>query len=194
MNKAQIASNASMLVGAGQIQSLDDQPNQAELLKSIYDTTKVSLLMEEYWVFAKRQAVLQELAKTPNQPYQVVYSTPADYLSYARNSEGIQFEIFGTELHSYKHNDNEPFTINYIANLSEALLPQFFINVLQYRLARDICMGLTDDNSKFQLLSRQKEVELDKALSINLRDRDTIVNQNAGGNLSARQNLYVTNR
>ena len=80
-SRFQIIQRAASRTGNGSLTTLEDNSDVAEIVKQHYDGITEQMLTQHAWKFARRVAVLTQLALTPEQPWNALYQTPVDCLS-----------------------------------------------------------------------------------------------------------------
>ena len=162
-----IASRALMRLGAASINGFDDGSSEAELAGALYGTARDALLSAHPWSFATVQASLSRLVDAPVADYAHAYQLPVDFLRAlsagpAGRGRGVRYRIIGQQLHS----DAASVTLTYIYRPDEAAIPPFFDQALIARLAGELCIPITENSSRADLMFRLAEDEFRRAKSI----------------------------
>ena len=72
------------------------------------------------------------------------------------SGRGLSYRLLEDRLHC----DSEQVTLSYIFRPDETALPPFFASALAARLAAELCVPLTENTSRAQMLFAQAEAEL----------------------------------
>jgi len=150
--KLGIINAALSLIGANPISSLSENDDGAVIASIIYDSTKEDALSSFPWYFATREVVLPVLA-TPahDTTYQYAYNIPPDcILPIGFESRG-EFVIRGNEIHTDEYNPR----FIYVSNVSEGEFPVYFSKAMEYQLASDFCIPLTENNTSAQIFEER---------------------------------------
>lgn len=145
----QIASNALVLVGDNAITSFDDPGAGAEVATAIYSETYRELLAEHPWTFALKEQLLNQLSQTPDDltGFDKAYQIPGEVIRLWAIFPQSQYTIVGNLIYS---NENE-LLARYTYKVAETSLPPHFVKVLEYKLASDFAVSVTDSASKAEL-------------------------------------------
>lgn len=153
----EICSNACLLLGAEGINSFTDGSVEAEAADAFYERTLRALLTEKRWTFAIKQEQFSQLASTPVTNWDKAYQIPTDCLRIHRvYPDYISYELFGDE-YVYSNYDGELIG-EYTYRPNTNFLPDYFIELLESRLAVKFCMPITEDEKKLKVM---KELEKD---------------------------------
>lgn len=182
-----IASRALMKLGAAAISGFDDGSSEAALAGTLYDTVRDGLLSAHPWSFATTQVTLVPLSETPVADYQYAYQLPVDFLralsaGRARRGRGLAYRITGEALHC----DADGLILTYIFRPDESGVPPFFDQALIARLAAELCIPVTENSSRAQLMFKLAEDEFRRAKSIDAQ-QDTPVRVEDFSLIEARQ-------
>lgn len=146
--KIDIASNALLLIGDNPISSFSDAGAGAQVAANIYPETYRSMLAEHPWSFAMKEQVLSRLSQTPDARtnYSYAYQLPADLIRVWSIMDHSSYTIVGSLLYS----NQTSLLCRYIAEVDETELPPHFVTALQYKLASDFAVSVTEDQGKAQ--------------------------------------------
>lgn len=159
-----ICSKALFKIGVDGIVSFEDGTAESEISNNLYGLIRDGLLSSYPWSFATSQKKLAKLSESPMADYQYAYLLPNDYLRLisagsGNRGLGLEYRIQGNKLHT---NSNEVL-ITYIYRPKEEDFPAFFCEALTTKLAAELCLPLTEDNAKTNLLSKKAEDEIKTA-------------------------------
>ncbi len=128
---------------------------------NLYPAARDALLSLHPWSFATAQATLPRLAAKPVADFAHAFQLPAGFLRALSagapgSGRGLSYRLFEDRLHC----DSEQVTLSYIFRPEEGALPPFFASALATRLAAELCIPLTENTSRAQMLFAQAEAEL----------------------------------
>lgn len=159
--KIDIISNAFLLLGTPTINSLNDGSSRANVAANLYDTTVDSLLTSNRWNFAYARLALSQLVAAPAHTYTYAYQLPSDYLMPVRvYTLTHDYEIIGDKLYT----NLDAVTLDYIARPDESKFPQYFVKALEYRLAVEFCIPITENRAMKETLLQDFRRELGNAM------------------------------
>ena len=170
--KIEIISNAMVLLGASPISSLTEG-TEGVVANALYESTYYGLLASHSWRFATKKVSLSRLTATPLNEFSYQFQLPTDTITVVRDYDGSDYEIFGDKLYS---NDKEV-EIDYRYKISETNLPDYFVLALQFLLAAQFAVPITDNTQRAQLYEGLYERQLSRAKYIDssARPQDSIV-------------------
>ena len=154
-SKVQLASNALILLGHSPISSFDESTAGARIAANLYDSSFLSILCSHRWKFATKKALLARLTEAPQNEFQFQYQLPVDMIMLITTYPVSTYRVLGDKLYS----DSDKVEIDYISQISETLLPPYFIKCFEYYLAMQFAIPLTDDLNKVDVMSRMYEKE-----------------------------------
>jgi hypothetical protein len=158
-SQTDVINRALIKLGAGRITSIDDDLKQAQLAKSLWDTTRDVEQAAHPWTFAKARAELPALATAPAFGWARAFQLPSSFL---RMIEVGQFyvlyaggaELFELEGQTILTDEGSPLAIRYIQRVTNVgLFPPLFVEALATRLAHQMCEALTQSLPKKQELA-----------------------------------------
>jgi len=166
-SKIQISSNAMVLIGANPISSFTEG-TEGRVATALYESTYTAILSSFRWRFASKQALLSRLAETPLNSYQYQYQLPTNLLVVIKiENEVSDYEIYGDKLYS-----NLPsVSIDYIYRVDETLLPSYFVKALEFLLAAQFAVPVTDNSQIATLYQSLYEGQLARAKNIDSTQR-----------------------
>jgi len=161
-SKVDIVSNALLLVGHGAISSFNaDQGAGAVVGDALFDTTLRYLLSTTYWRFSVKQQQLSRLSATPLKNWQYAFQIPTDAITIHRVTPRANYQIFGDKLYA---NVDELYA-DYTYQVSPEELPTYFVQAMQYKLAADFAISITNDTQKNALYEQKFSRELAVAMA-----------------------------
>jgi len=164
-----IASNALLLVGDDPINSFDEPGAGARAAKAFYSQTKQAILAWHPWSFALKDQELSRLTQTPDTRTQLkyAYKLPTDMIRIWELMPYTYYELVDGFLLT-----NEPsLLMRYIYNVDETALPPHVVKAIEYKLAAEFSMSVTEDDNRMQLYERKYTDQLAVASSIDSQGR-----------------------
>ena len=155
-----LVGNALNLIGADRISSFDDDSTEAEVTKNIFETTYIAMLTETRWRFATKDKKLARLLEKPDPVYgyNYAFALPSDYLQ-LNEATTNDYQIVGQNVLA-----NTPeLTVTYTFRPEVHHLPGYFIKALEYNLAANFAIPITDDRTKLNDFSSLYSIQLKKA-------------------------------
>ena len=141
-----IASNALILIGDEPISSFSDGGAGAEAAGNLYPSTYEQVLSEHPWSFALKEQQLSRLSQTPDEKtfYKYAFQLPADMIRLWKIMPHSNYDLVGLLLYS-----NEPELLaRYLYKPEETTLPAHFVKALEYKLASEFAMLVTESQNK----------------------------------------------
>lgn len=160
-----LVNSALLLLGAKTINSFDEESTEAITAQSYYERTYRSLIAGFPWKFAVKYTVLAEVAgQVPMDPnFEYLYQLPQDYITALEiQPNQANFKIVGNQLYTAQQN----VTLRYVWRVGEELMPILFEQAFMYYLASQMCITLTEDNTKQASMYTQYKDHLKKAKSV----------------------------
>jgi hypothetical protein len=155
-----LASNALLLLGEDVIQSLDDDTAASNL----YDATYESLLAMEPWTFAMKEQDLSRNTAAPDDKtgFQYSFNLPSDLLRVWEMMPYCDYAIIGNEVQT-----NEPeLRLRYIYRVSETAIPSHFAKLVEYKLASEFAISVSEDENRAALFEQKFKSQLNQARKI----------------------------
>ena len=164
-----IASNALLLIGDNPISSFDDPGAGAQVAANIYTETKRRLLSEHPWSFAFKQQRLNKLSQEPDvlTGYSSAFQLPTDLIRLWNIQRHSDYMLIGNLLYS---NEAE-ILATYIFDVDEVNLPPHFVKSLEYELAADFAISVTEDNTLSQIMRNNAMNTKSQAMAIDSQGR-----------------------
>ena len=172
-----IVSNALLLVGDSPISSFDDPGAGAQIASAIYGDTYTSLLSEHPWGFAFKELRLSKLSQVPDieTNYSYAFQLPPDMIRLWAILPYSNYTIVGSLLYS---NQTE-IMARYIYQPEEVDLPPHFVKALEYKLASDFAISVTEDTQKSQFYEQKylRQISLARSIDSQGRPQTAIMDQ-----------------
>lgn len=164
----QIINTALVKLGAFKITSLGDGSTEAEMASALYAPVRDALLSAYPWGFATAQVTLSTPSVTPPvADYSVAFDLPDDHLrtlsvGAGGDGAGVSYRQAGLRIEC----DTSPITITYIRRLDAGDYPPYFDMVLVARLAAELCVPLTENASRAEVMFKIADQEYARARSV----------------------------
>jgi len=167
-----IASNALLLVGDNPINSFTEPGAGAQVAANIYPETKKKLLSTHPWSFALKQQRLNRLSQTPDDltNYRYAFQLPTDLIRLWNVQCHGNYILIGDLLYS---NDIK-LLATYVYDVDEVALPPHFVKALEYSLASDFAIAVTEDNTRAALYEQKANTLASEAMAIDSQSRPQV--------------------
>lgn len=169
LNSVQLCARALLKVGAQPISSFEENTAEAEIASLLYGVCRDSLLSGHPWSFATAQVQLARLDEAPRADFDHAFSLPGNFLrvlsaghGQSGRGRGISYRIQERRLHA----NAETLMLTYIFRPDESVFPAFFDQALICRLAAELCLPLTENTSRTEMLANAAEREFARARTI----------------------------
>jgi len=141
-----IASNALVMIGDEPISSFDDPGAGALVASAIYPNTYRSLLASHPWTFSLKEVFLSRLTQEPDDKtnYKYAFQLPPNLIRIWKVMSHSNYDNVGRLLYS---NETE-LLCRYGYQVDEVDLPPHFVQALEYKLASDFAISVTEDIQK----------------------------------------------
>ncbi|MEQ1756576.1 MAG: hypothetical protein ABL973_20845 [Micropepsaceae bacterium] len=140
-------------IGRGaEITSLDEAGQAARACRRRYPYARDAALRGYDWNFAARRAALPASSMTPLFGYASAFGLPADCLLVRRvnHCSAQRWEVEGRQILT---DATAPLSITYTARITDpGLFDALFVDALATRLAADLCVQLSENTSRAQIL------------------------------------------
>ena len=159
-----IASNALLLIGDSPINSFTEPGAGATVANAVYYDTKRMLLSDHPWTFALKEQYLNRLSQQPDDEtnYTYAFQLPGELIRILAILPHSNYTIVGSLLYS-----NETVLLaRYIYDVEESQLPPHFIKALEYKLAADFAVSITESTTKSEFYERKYLQQLGAARTI----------------------------
>ena len=167
-----IVSNALLLVGDNPISSFDDPGAGAQVAAAIYPDTYTAVLSEHPWGFALKELQLSRLSAQPDPAtnFQYAFQLPSDLIRIWKIMDHSNYVIVGSLLYS----NNKELLCRYIAQVDETELPPHFVKALEYKLASDFAISVTEDSGRAKLYEQKYLRQVALARTIDSQSRPQV--------------------
>lgn len=157
---ADLCSAALVKLGAAPLASLADARIEADVARRLYPIHRDALLASHPWAFCLAQATLVRDTAAPLADFAYAYLLPADLLrtlsaSSQGGGRGLVYRIAGTRLHT----DSASVTLRYQRRAAEADFAPHFVSALVARLAAELCLPITENATRAEVLHRLARAE-----------------------------------
>lgn len=165
-----IASNALLLVGDNPISSFTEPGAGAQAAANLYQQTKERLLSYHPWSFALKQQRLNLLSQAPDvlSDWTHAYQLPVDMIRIWKTQPHQNYTLIGDKLYA---NDGNGILMTYIYDVEETKLPAQVVKALEYMLASEFAIAVTEDDGKAQLYERKGRDMMAQASTIDSQGR-----------------------
>lgn len=162
-----MCSNALLLIGHSTISSFTDPGAGPQVASNLYDTTYENLLSQHRWRFAMAKRDLARLTSSPLNEWQYAFALPSDYLTNVRVYPDVDFEIYENKLYA----NHKEVSLDYVFKPSEARLPPYFVKLMEFHLAAQFAIPVTDNTAKAEEYRRMYEDQLRRSKYIDSQAR-----------------------
>ena len=164
-----IVSNALLLIGDEPISAFTEAGAGATIAANLYPQTYAKMLSEHPWSFAFKEQQLSRLSAVPDSKtnYSYAFQLPTDLIRLWAILPNSRYEIIGSLLYS---NETE-LLARYIYKPDENDLPPHFVEALQYKLASDFAISVTEDRNKAQYYAELTKMATAKAKNVDSQGR-----------------------
>lgn len=152
MNTVEICNLALDMNGINNIVSLDENNNNARLVKHLFPVCRDRVLRDHFWSFATKAADLARLDAASFDPeYKFVCALPGDLLRIVSIVPDQRYRKAGKTILV----NHLPARLIYIFRVEDAeSFDANFCEALRYDLAREICQSVSKDASQIQIFTR----------------------------------------
>lgn len=154
-----ICSNALLLIGHGTISSFTEGGSGAEVASNLYESSYENVLTMHRWRFASGKAALSRLTATPLNDFDYAFQLPANNLLVNRVFPDSDYEIFEDKIFS----DQLTLEIDYVFKPDESKLPAYFVKLMEFHLASQFAVPVTDNSTKGKLYDDMFHSQLRRA-------------------------------
>lgn len=168
-SKTDLINKALTLVGAAPIVNIDEDSNNAKILKRVYEISLRSLLSEGKWNFATKRALLTVSTDTLawyDTGETIVYVRPSDIIRiYGSNDQSAIYREEG----DYIVSDTTGLGLRYVYYLEDAAkFPSLFIDALVDKLCADIAYTIVNSSTLGErFLTKYETISLPNAMAAN---------------------------
>lgn len=150
-SKLDIISAALILIGDRPLTSLTEDTVAATVSANLYDSTYEAALASHRWRFATGKAQLARLTATPENEYTYAFQLPSNMLYLTRVFPESDYELFEDNLYS----DQKEIKVDYLYKPAESELPAYFVKALEYELAKEFAISITNAMGYFERMSAE---------------------------------------
>lgn len=165
-SKIEIISNSMILIGANPISSLSEG-TEGVVGNALYEEIYENLLSIHPWRFATKKQQLSRLTDTPLNNFSYKFQLPSDLITVLNVYNNHDYEIYKDTLFA----DYEEVSIDYRFRVDETLLPSYFVKTLQYYLASEFAITITDNSQRAALYNEKYEMQLKRAKYVDSSSR-----------------------
>jgi hypothetical protein len=164
-----IASNALLLIGDNPISSFSEPGAGPTVAANIYAETYASVLSTHPWSFALKELKLSKLSAVPDKltNYSSAFQMPADLIRLWAIFPFSDYVIIGPLLYS---NQSE-LLARYVYKVDETSLPPHFVKALEYKLASEFAISITEDEKKASLYESKFRQKVSEARNVDSQGR-----------------------
>ena len=159
-SQVEIANYAIIQLGATPISSLEEDSNEAKVIKAIWDQTRRDLLRDHAWNFAIKRANLAQSTTPPGHDYTYRHALPSDLLFAVQVFDTDDYKIEGKFVVSNSPN----ISLKYVSDIKDVNeFSSDFCTVLSLRIAADIAYSITKSETLSQKIEQVYQMRLSKA-------------------------------
>lgn len=141
---AEVGSRALTLLGERAIASIDPRTEQGRLLGELFPSVRRTELTVNRWVFSLRRAKLARVNETPAFGWLYTYPRPPGCLVLigVGLDEDDDYQLEGDKILA---DATSPLPVRYVVDVEDAgLWPAMFVEVMAAKLAREMCLRITE--------------------------------------------------
>ena len=168
-----IASNALILIGDEPISSFDESGAGAKATANLYEQTRDTLLAEHPWTFAMKSQRLNLLSQEVDslRYYKYAFQIPTDLIRlWSLYPVGQNYEIQENILYC----NQKELLANYVFSVNESKFPPHFVKALEYRLASEIAISVTEDVSVSEVILSKYIAQIVRAKNIDSQGKPQV--------------------
>ncbi len=154
-----ICQDACRLLGANPPEAFDDGSIEGEVCESIYENLVRSALSGRQWTWASTASRLAQLDKVSIYDYSFVYLLPTDMVQIFTTIDPYKYRIENGELHTNENEVNLVYTFRKPTNE----WPDDFQIAMKYVIASEICLPVTGNSARTDLLAKTAERKMKDA-------------------------------
>lgn len=148
----EIANIALTMLSTNRITDFNQNSESARRVNAVYDTVRDFMFDSHNWNFARRQANLSLLDKTPVLDWTYAFQVPPDCVRVLRMSNDAKYARYGDELYT----DQDTAKIEYITNAETMFSPSFTL-AFAAQLALILSYGITQSSTQTQITAATAE-------------------------------------
>lgn len=164
-----MASNALLLIGDDPISAFTEPGAGAQAAANLYPNTYRAVLSTYPWPFALKEQYLSQLTQAPDDKtfYTFAYQLPADLIRVWKIMSHSRYDIVGSLVYS---NERE-LLCRYIYEVDEVDLPPHVVKAIEYKLAAEFAVPVTEDDSKAQFYEQKYLMQVAQAQTIESQNK-----------------------
>ena len=167
-----MCSNALLLIGHDSIASFTEGSTGAVIASNLYESSYLNLLTNHRWRFASKSEQLARLSVSPVERFTYAFQIPPDCI-YVISPTTRNYEIYGSLILC---NDME-LRLDYTYRVPEDRLPPYFVTSLQFFLAAEFAIPVTEstDKASFYMKAHLDQLKKAKFADSTQRPGDTFI-------------------
>jgi hypothetical protein len=164
-----MSSNALLLIGDNAISSFTEPGFGAKVASNLYPDTYAAILASHPWSFALKEQFLNQLSQTPESitGYQFAYQMPTDLIRIWELMDHSDYVIVGDLIYS----NQSKILLRYIFKVAESALPAHVVKAIEYKLAAEFSISITENQSMAALYEKKYLLQLGQAQAIDSQNR-----------------------
>jgi hypothetical protein len=164
-----MCSNALQLIGDSPISSFIAPGTGAQVAGSLYPETYKSVLATYPWAFSLKEQYLSRLSQSPDGEtnYKYAFQTPPDLIRVWKVMTWNKYSIVGP----YIYSNQTTLLCRYIYEVEESALPATLVKAIEYKLAAEFAVPVTEDEKKAQFYERKYLMQLSVAQTIDSQNQ-----------------------
>jgi len=168
-----IISNALVRLGENPIQSESEKTAEALVATTIYEEVVATALSQFSWSFAFKsvkppQTLIASAESDLTSRFDFVYTVPPEAINILGLRSRDDYEM--TEKNQLWTNDDEA-EIYYIREVTESQFKPWFVSGIVAELANAFCLAITGDNSRKEVLMRERDTAMALARNTDSKQR-----------------------
>jgi len=159
-----MSSNALLLLGDNPISSFSETGAGAQVAANLYPETYRAILATYPWSFALKEQFLSRLTQSPDELTHYVYAfqLPADCIRLWKVMSWNDYSLVG----AYVYSNQRELLARYIYEVEETALPPHVVKAIEYKLAAEFAVPVTEDTAKAQFYEQKYLFQLAQAQTI----------------------------
>jgi hypothetical protein len=152
-SKIGLVSNALILIGDLPITSLTGNSRAQVVANNLYDNIVAHELTKHRWGFARKKAQLAKVNADPvGTEYSSMYQLPSDLLTLIKLNPNLPYQVLGDRVYCNYSGD---LYCDYIYDVSEAEYPAYFTKMIEYALAKDFALAISESATIKDAMARE---------------------------------------
>lgn len=160
------------MLGDSPLTSFTDSGNGATVANSLYSDIYRAFLSEHPWGFALKEVQLSRLSQTPDDEtgYSYAFQLPSDMIRLWAIMPRSMYTIVDNLLYS----NDSALLARYVYECAESQLPPYAIKAVEYSLAAEFAMPITEDLNKTGYYQEKYLMQLSRAKNIDSQGRPQV--------------------